>query len=346
MPSIAVVIPSYKVKSHIIATINGIGPEVSRIYVVDDKCPEGTGHHVEHNCKDSRVIVLYHESNKGVGGSTITGYRQAVADGSEILIKLDGDGQMDARLIPFFVEPIQRGLADYVKGNRFFSGKALKSMPNIRLFGNAVLSFMTKASSGYWDMLDPTNGYTAIHAKVLSAVDLDQVSSRYFFESDMLFQLGKIRARVIDLPLMSLYGAEESNLRISKVLPEFLGNNIKNLLKRIVYVYFVRGFSLASIALIMSSVLLLVGSISALVVGVSANLSGVPASTGAIVSVAILLIFGFQLLMTFLSHDISSTPNTAIHPLLAIVPGAPLDQSYPGGDSEPSESESGELLDK
>ncbi|MEM6415332.1 MAG: glycosyltransferase family 2 protein [Pseudomonadota bacterium] len=327
MVHIAVVIPSYKVKDHILRTIEAIGPEVSSIYVVDDSCPDQSGKFVEENCKDSRVRVLYHAVNKGVGGGMITGYQKAISDGAEILVKLDGDGQMDPRLIPKFCLPIEKGLADYTKGNRFFAGKALKGMPPIRLIGNAALSFMTKASSGYWTMLDPTNGYTALNAKVASVIDFDTVSERYFFESDMLFQLGKLRARVIDIPIMSLYGMEKSNLKIVDALPEFFMKNIQNMLKRLIYTYFIRGFSLASIALVLSLVFIVFGVVAATLIAVNANATSVPASTGAIVATALILSFGFQLMMTFLSSDIASTPDVAIHPLLGDLPGAPLVQS-------------------
>lgn len=334
MARIAAVIPCFKVKDHIPATLSAIGPEVSDIIVIDDKCPEGTGDFVEANCTDPRVKILRHETNKGVGGAMITGYKQAVRDGVDVIVKIDGDGQMDPSLIPYFADPIIRGMADYTKGNRFFSGRALRSMPAVRLIGNAGLSFMTKASSGYWDILDPTNGYTAIHAKVAAVLELDRVSNRYFFESDMLFQLGKLRMVVLDVPLMALYGDEVSNLEIGKALPEFFGKNMKNTFKRLLYAYFVRGFSLASIALVGALLLLISGMIAALWVGISSNLSGVPASTGTILIVALMLIFGFQLLMTFLSYDISSTPRTAIHPLLSIVPGTPLEQRYPPETNE------------
>lgn len=340
MSSIAVVIPCYNVRDHILSTINAIGAEVELIVVVDDKCPQNTGTFVETHGTDPRVRVIYNEVNKGVGGAVIAGYRHAVMEGADILVKIDGDGQMDPQLIPYFAGPIRKEIADYTKGNRFFAGKALRSMPAIRLLGNAVLSFMTKASSGYWNILDPTNGYTAISAKVAKVLDLDEVSNRYFFESDMLFQLGKLRAKVIDVPIMSLYGDEVSNLKIAKVMPEFFGKNIKNLFKRILYSYFIRGFSLASIALLGGILLLLVGLFSAVTVGLTSNLSGVAAATGTVVSIALMLIFGFQLLLTFLANDIASTPDTAIHPLLADMPRHPLPQSYPSVVGYPATEES------
>ena len=85
----------------------------------------------------------------------MTGYKCAIADGIGIIVKVDGDGQMDPSLIPDFVAPILAGEADYTKGNRFFDLEEIRAMPKIRLFGNAVLSFITKLSSGYWDLFDP-----------------------------------------------------------------------------------------------------------------------------------------------------------------------------------------------
>ena len=88
--------------------------------------------------------------------------------------------------------------ADYVKGNRFFSSRTIAAMPALRLFGNAGLSFLTKLSTGYWDLFDPTNGYTAIEAQVARELPVDALHKRYFFESDMLFQLAVLRARVVE----------------------------------------------------------------------------------------------------------------------------------------------------
>lgn len=323
----AVIIPSYKVRDQILETLAAIGSEVSTIYVVDDKCPQNTGSFVEHNCEDDRVRVIYNEHNLGVGGAMIAGYRQAMNDGMEILVKIDGDGQMDASLINSFCSPIENGLADYTKGNRFFSGSSVHGMPFLRLFGNAVLSFMTKLSSGYWNLFDPTNGYTAIHTSVAACVPWEDVSKRYFFESDVLFQLGILRAAITDVPIVALYDEEESNLKISKVLPEFLGKHTKNTIKRIIYCHFVRGFSIASVSLILSLLLLIIGALAAMYLGISSNLSGNPASTGSIISVALMLIFGVQLMLMYLSYDIANTPTKSIHPMLRFLPQKPQVQS-------------------
>ena len=153
---IAVVIPCYRVRDRILGVLQKIGPEIDVIYVIDDCCPEQAGQHVAENCHDPRVRVIRHQQNLGVGGATMTGYRAAVQDGMDVVVKIDGDGQMDPALVPSFVAPILDGRADYTKGNRFYDPEDLKGMPVVRLVGNAVLSFMSKASSGYWNVFDPT----------------------------------------------------------------------------------------------------------------------------------------------------------------------------------------------
>jgi glycosyltransferase involved in cell wall biosynthesis len=245
--NISVVIPSYKVRAHVLEVINKIGPEISRIYVVDDSCPEQSGLFVEEYCSDPRVKVLRHERNLGVGGAVMTGYKAAIAEGMEVIVKLDGDGQMDPDLIMDFVEPILAGEADYTKGNRFFDLEKVRVMPKARLFGNAVLSFMAKLSSGYWNLFDPTNGYTAIHRDVLLHLPLAKISERYFFETDILFRLNTLRAVVVDVPMDAKYGDEISNLKISSVVGEFLAKHVRNFFKRIFYNYYLRDMSVASI---------------------------------------------------------------------------------------------------
>uniref|UniRef100_UPI00289C9531 glycosyltransferase family 2 protein n=1 Tax=Stutzerimonas kunmingensis TaxID=1211807 RepID=UPI00289C9531 len=232
---IAVVIPSYKVREHILEVVSAIGPEVERIYVVDDCCPEGSGAFVERNCTDPRVTILRNPENQGVGGAVMTGYRAAIAEGMDVIVKVDGDGQMDPSLIVEFVAPILSGEADYTKGNRFFDLEEIRSMPGMRLFGNAVLSFMTKLSSGYWDLFDPTNGFTAIHRDVAMHLPFARISRRYFFETDMLFRLNTLRAVVVDIPMDAKYGDEVSNLKISKIVGEFLAKHLRNFVKRIFY---------------------------------------------------------------------------------------------------------------
>lgn len=177
---IAVVIPCYKVRNKILDVIERCGPEVSKIYVVDDCCPEGTGYAVKSACFDPRIELIFHLKNMGVGGATMTGYSRAIADGAHIIVKVDGDGQMDPVFLPNLISPILSGEADYVKGNRFYNLEDIANMPRIRVLGNSVLSLFSKFSTGYWHLFDPTNGYTAIHASVAKLLPFPKISERFF----------------------------------------------------------------------------------------------------------------------------------------------------------------------
>ena len=198
------------------------------IYCIDDGCPDRTGELIERECSDLRVQVLYHQENRGVGGATMTGYRRALRDGAEIVVKIDGDGQMNPESLPRFVRPILEGQADYTKGNRFYLLSNLTGMPKKRILGNAALSFMTKLSTGYWRNFDPTNGYTAVDASVLALLPLEKIDQGYFFESDMLFRLSTVRAVVQDIPERAVYRTETSHLSIPKNIPLFLFKHTRN----------------------------------------------------------------------------------------------------------------------
>lgn len=313
LQEIAVVIPTYKAHNHILGVINEIGPEVARIYVVDDCCPDGSGDYVTTNCKDRRVSVIKHAENQGVGGAVMTGYKAAIEDGMTILVKIDSDGQMDPTLIMDFVAPITNGEADYSKGNRFFDLENVRSMPKVRLFGNAVLSLMSKLSSGYWNLFDPTNGYTAIHADVARHLPFNKISRRYFFESDILFRLNTLRAVVVDVPMDAKYGEEVSHLRISKIVGEFFAKHVRNFSKRIFYNYYLRDVSLASIELPVGLLFLGFGLIYGGYHWIHSAQAGLLTPPGTVMLSALPLLAGIQLLLGFIGHDISSVPIRPVH---------------------------------
>jgi dolichol-phosphate mannosyltransferase len=314
---IAIVIPCYRTKNHILKVLAAIAPQYDAIYVVDDKCPDQTGQFVLEKNTDRRVRVLFHEANQGVGGAVVTGYKQAIADGATVMVKIDGDGQMDPRLIDQFLARILDGSADYTKGNRFFDLENIGSMPKIRIFGNAALSFITKLSSGYWNIFDPTNGYTAIHARVAERLPLDKLSKRYFFESDMLFRLNTLRAGVIDVPMDARYGDEVSSLRIRLILMEFVWKHCSNFFKRVFYNYFLRDFSLASLELVIGLLLFMFGVVFGSLKWWESLSNGLEASAGTVMLAALPLLAGLQLLLAFIGHDIRSVPLRALHPMLS-----------------------------
>jgi glycosyltransferase involved in cell wall biosynthesis len=309
---VAVIIPCYKVTKHILPLLEKIGSLVWRIYVVDDCCPEESGRLVQENCPDPRVVVLRNPVNLGVGGAVMTGFKQALADGADILVKIDGDGQMDPDLLPFFLKPLVTGQADYVKGNRFYNPADLTRMPLIRLILNAGVSFVNKLSSGYWNIFDPTNGYLAINAKVANLLPMDKIAKRYFFESDMLFRLNLIKAVVVDIPMTAVYANESSNLKLRSQFIPFIFGHIKNTVKRIFYNYYLRDLTAGSVELLLGLFLFSFGFIFGLAKWIEGAETAATASSGTVMLAALPVILGLQFLLSFVNNDIASVPYEPI----------------------------------
>lgn len=309
--SVAVVVPAYKVRAHIEEVIRTIPGYVSSIYVVDDACPDRSGE-LAAQSRDPRVRVVYNDRNMGVGGAVMAGYRRALEDGHDILVKVDGDGQMDPGMMIEVVRPIAEGEADYTKGSRFYDLTYIGSMPSVRIFGNAVLSLLSKASTGYWDILDPTNGYTAIHADTARRLDFTKISSRYFFETDILFRMNLLRAVVVDVPMDARYGDEVSNLKISKVVGEFVYKHLRNTAKRVFYNYFLRDFTIASVELVVGTLLLTCGMVFGLFAWGQSIAHGVETPAGTVMLAALPVMLGLQLLLAFIAYDIACVPRRSI----------------------------------
>lgn len=307
MPSIAVVIPSYKVAHHIASVILGIPKTVEHIIVVDDKCPQNSGK-IAQDLSDARVCVVYHGENQGVGGAVISGYKKALELGADIVVKIDGDGQMDTAYLQALIQPIVDHEADYTKGNRFTDFKALAKMPKIRLFGNSGLSFLVKAASGYWTMMDPTNGYTAISRQAIENLELDKIARRYFFESDMLIHLNIENAVVVDIPIPAKYGDEKSSLSITRTLFGFPPKLFKGLVKRIFLKYFIYDFNMISIYLIFGIPFLTFGLVFGLYHWITASET---ASTpvGTVMLAVLPIILGIQFLLQAIQIDINNIPK-------------------------------------
>ncbi len=308
--NLAVVIPCYRVKDLILGVVQEVPTQVKQIIVVDDACPEGSGKFLESISKDHRLTVLYNTENLGVGGAVKRGYSQALSNGAEIIVKLDGDGQMDPKLISTLIKPLVEMKADYAKGNRFFNIEHIKNMPKKRIIGNIALSFFSKFSTGYWKIFDPTNGFTAITAATLRKLDMEKIDNRYFFESDILFRLNLAQSVVIDVPMESKYGSEVSNLRIKRVLVEFPLKHTRNFLKRIAYTYYLRDFTLASLELPIGLGLTSFGFISGIANFVNSQSLNQVTPTGTLILISMSVLVGIQFILSFFAYDIDSAPTT------------------------------------
>lgn len=325
--SLGAVVPCYRVSRQILPVLAAMPSVISKIYVVDDDCPERTGNLVEEKVTDPRVVVLYHDENQGVGGATISGYKRGLSDGISILVKIDGDGQMDPANVMQLAGPILAGQADYTKGNRFFKVKEIGEMPLNRVLGNIALSFMSKLSTGYWNIFDPTNGYTAIHSAVAQELPFESLSKSFFFESDLLYHLNTLGAKVQNVPMAAMYGDGSSSLVVKRIVPEFLYKHARNAFRRIFYNYFLRDFSLASVQLCVGFVLVAFGFGFGVATWREVAVTGINASAGTVMLVALPVLLGIQLILSFLAYDMSCSPEVPIHPMLEMRRGWETDQS-------------------
>lgn len=308
--SIVVVIPCYKVEKHIVRVVETIPDNVEYIVAVNDSSPDATGDLLNSLAQsDKRLVVVTHEKNRGVGGAMKSGYLKAIELGADVVVKMDGDGQMDPQFLEPLVEPIVKGRADFSKGNRFRDLTALRRMPLSRRIGNLGLSFMIKAASGYWQMFDPTNGYTAVRASTLKQLDLSKVHNTYFFESSMLMELYYTNAVIEDVPMPAIYGDEVSGLSRTRVLFEFPPKLFGGLIKRIVLKYFLFDFNMASVYLLLGLPLFFGGGLMGIFNFASYAGQGVSAPTGTVVIPTLLIILGFQLILSAISVDLGNYPQ-------------------------------------
>jgi len=311
--AIAVVIPSYRVARHIVSVIQGIPSYVDHIIIVDDCCPEHSGD-VAEALGDRRVQVIRHGKNRGVGGAMKTGFARANELGVAVVVKLDGDDQMDAGQILRLCKPLLTDKAAMTKFNRFWDFVELRQMPLVRRIGNLGLSFLTKAASGHWKMFDPTNGFLALRGDVLRCLRLDALSDDYFFESSLLIELGKRGFRIKDLPLPARYGTEQSSMRLSRVLVTFPLKLLFGGIARVWYRHFWFDFTLAALLLLFGLPLCVWGVGFGAFAWWRSVATGVTASSGTVMLAALPFLLGANLLLHAVSLEVSDFFNARISP--------------------------------
>ncbi len=308
--SIAVVVPAHNEEVLLRETIAGIPGFVDRIYVVDDASSDGTAEQaMAAAADDSRVEVLTHERNGGVGAAIVTGYKRAVEEHMGVTCVMAADNQMDPADLETIAAPVVRGEVEYAKANRLFTGQAWELIPHYRYLGNAVLSLLTKIASGYWHVADSQSGYTAVAHQTLGELDLDRLYPRYGFPNDMLVHPNGVNARVRDVPSRPVYGVgERSGIRLRKVVPRISWLLLKAFLWRMKEKYVIRDFHplvffyLGGLAMGLGGLGLGIALIVLRILGHS-----ITAATG--VLVALLLIFGSQFTLFAMWFDMESNKD-------------------------------------
>lgn len=309
---VAVVVPAYNEEKLIAQTITTVPDFVDHIIVVDDTSTDSTSARAT-DTGEPRLTLIRHEVNTGVGGAICDGHAEALRLGCDVSVVMAGDAQMDPAYLPALLAPIVDGTALFTKANRFYSRDSYRGMPAYRIFGNIVLSFMTKLASGYWHLFDPQNGYTAIHRTALERLNLGQVARDYSFENDLLINLNILRVPACDVPIPAVYGDEKSTMRMHKVIPALIAQMTRGFWRRILLKYVLLSFS--PIALLLLAGLFLVGFGTIAGIWVVVHTLGAPvASAGSVLLAALPMLTGIHLLIAALTLDIQESPDRPAAP--------------------------------
>lgn len=304
--NVCCVIPTYRARLTICDVVRNALRYCDEVVVVDDACPEKSGDAVKQTFPaHPSVHVLNRSRNGGVGAAMKTGFEEALALRADLIVKLDADGQMDPSYIPSIVELFEAdpNLA-YVKGNRFFDSRVLGKMPTIRLFGNSFLSLFAKFASGYWNILDPTNGYLAFNGRLLPGINWKSLADCYFFEISVLCEYGLKRATIAEMEMDTIYGQESSSLSIFRTLFAFPPKLAWLSFRRLLLQYFVFDINLGSLYVLFGLILSAFGTGFTIFEWIQTIQTGVPRTTGTVMLGVLPFLMGFQLLLNALLYDV------------------------------------------
>ncbi|MFC5277836.1 glycosyltransferase family 2 protein [Halorubrum rubrum] len=293
--TVGVVVPAYNEAGHVGDVIETIPAYVDRVYVVDDASTDDTWAEIREHARringssvgstsddaspirpeaggfvveaevgtdggvTPRILPIRHETNRGAGAAVKTGYAHALADDIDVVAVMDGDGQMDPDHLDRIIDPVIAGDATYAKGNRLRSGRDYEQMSRWRLFGNGILTFLTRISSGYWSLSDPQNGFTAISKEGLRTIRFDRLYDQYGFLNHMLLALNVDRQPIADVPHPAKYADETSGIQYSTFVPTLSILLARNFLERLVRSYFVRRFHPLIVCYVLGVLTLLTG---------------------------------------------------------------------------------------
>jgi glycosyltransferase involved in cell wall biosynthesis len=305
---IAALVPAYNEEKLIKKTIQSMPDFVDLIIVVNDCSQDNTAVEIR-SAKEKRVMLIEHHKNTGLGGAIKSAVREAKKQEVEIGVVMAGDNQMDPHYLPALLDPICEEDYDMTKANRFYSSDGYNNMPKYRVFGSIVLAFMTRVTSGYWNIMDPQNGYVAYGPKVLERLNFEKITNGYALENDILINLNILGLRIKEIPVKAVYGEEVSHMKMWKIIPQFTWFLFLGFFRRIFKKYVLRGIHPIALFFFSGTLLFMWGLGFGAIKWIESINTGVAATTGTVMLAALPLLMGFEMLLWAFVLDIQEQPK-------------------------------------
>ena len=261
--TLAAVIPCYNEETQIETVVTTMPDYVDHIVIVDDRSQDKTVEVVRKlKKKHSRIVLIEHKDNQGVGGAIASGYEWARDNDIDMAVVMAGDGQMSPDDMPALLEPVVTDGVNYSKANRLIVNRSIEKVPFIRFFGNSVLSLLTKIASGYWHISDSQTGYTIVDKKVLHTIDWQKMYKRYGQPNDLLIKLNVHNFTVRDVPTEPVYNVgEKSGIKVRKVIFTIGNILVKGFFWRMKNKYIIRDFHPLVLFYMLGLLLLTIGGL-------------------------------------------------------------------------------------
>jgi len=241
--TIGVIIPAFNEELLLPRTLESMPDFVDQIIVVNDCSKDRTAELADQfSQKDARIQVIHHDVNKGLGQSLIDGYLLSLELKIDVIAIMAGDNQMSPADLPRVIGPVARGEVDYVKGNRLLRDDVIFRMPRHRYLGNAALTLLTKFATGYWRIIDPQCGYTAISRNALAQIPISEMIKGYGYNAHILNMLNLNNLKVKDVEVEPVYGDEQSKIKLRSYIPTVSKLLLRLFFKRMIHKYLVREF--------------------------------------------------------------------------------------------------------
>jgi dolichol-phosphate mannosyltransferase len=214
-----VCLPTYNERENLEPMLRALGEVLSedtRVLVVDDNSPDGTGQLADELAAElDYVDVLHRPRKEGLGPAYLAAFRQALSGGAELILEMDCDFSHDPRDVPRLLAAAAD--ADLVLGSRYAKGGRVENWGALRRFVSSGGSLYARVLLGV-GIRDLTGGFKCFRRVVLEALDLEAITSTgYAFQIETTYRALRAGFRVVEIPI-TFADREAGSSKMSKTI--------------------------------------------------------------------------------------------------------------------------------